>query len=173
MSVSYSIRRASQIDSPTLAEVHGESIRTLGGQHYPERIVRDWVSPCVPGRYLDRMDAGEVYFLAEAEEGVRLVLGFSSYRLEAGKHRTAVYVAGRCARSGVGAALFRTVDDLARVRGAAEVHVSSSLGAVGFYRAMGFEELGRGTHVMRSGGEMACVFMRKALPGRPQFATKQ
>lgn len=161
----FSIRRTGAGDASRLAEVHAESIRTLGKLHYPAPIVEAWVKPCVPRRYLDRMQAGEVYLLAETAEGERPALGFSSWRFEGGRHRTAVYVAGRAARSGVGSALFHAAESLARENGATEVHVDASVGSVGFYRAVGFEELGRGMHIMRTGGEMECVFMRKALDG--------
>ncbi len=161
--MAYAIRRAEETDCSALAEVHAMSIKMLGGLHYPARIVEAWTRPCVPQRYFGRMEAGEVYFLAEVSEGERPALGFSSWRIEGGRHRTAVYVSGHVARSGVGTALFRVAESFAREDGATEIHVDASVGAVGFYRAMAFEELGRGMHAMRDGGEMACVFMRKRL----------
>jgi hypothetical protein len=39
--------------------------------------------------------------------------------------------------------------------------VSASLAAVDFYLANGFQEIGRGLHRLRSGKDMACVFMKK------------
>ena len=47
--------------------------------------------------------------------------------------------------------------------GATSIHVDASLAAVAFYRANGFGEVGRGNHRLRSGRDMACVFMRKTL----------
>jgi hypothetical protein len=46
---------------------------------------------------------------------------------------------------------------------AREIHVDSSLVAVGFYLALGFDEVARGAHPLRVGGELPCVFMRKVL----------
>ncbi len=162
------VRRATRDDAQVLAAVHAESIATLGAAAYPPEVVEEWVRPCVAQRYLDQMERGETYFLAVETGGAAAALGFSSHRLEAGRHRTAVYVAGRAARKGVGRALLAAAEAEARAAGAVETHVSASLAAVGFYRAVGFEELGPGVHHLRSGrGTMACVFMRKRLGPRP------
>jgi putative acetyltransferase len=158
------VRPASEADAPLLAAVHAESISSLGAKAYPPEVVAEWIRPCTAQRYLDQMARGETYFLAFADGGEHRALGFSSYRLEEGRHRTAVYVAERAARRGVGSALFAAAEAAARAVGAQEIDVSSSLAAVDFYRARGFEELSRGLHHLRSGrGSMACVFMRKRL----------
>jgi putative acetyltransferase len=163
-SLPFAIRRAAAADAALLAAIHRESIETLGARAYAPEMVAVWARPCVPQRYLDQMARGERYFLALAGSAGEEVLGFSSYRLEDGKHRTAVFVAERAARRGVGCALFRAAEAEARAAGAAEVHVDASVGAVGFYLAVGFEELGRGEHRLRDGrGAMACAFMRKRL----------
>jgi ribosomal protein S18 acetylase RimI-like enzyme len=151
-------------DAPRIAAVHADSIRTLGATAYPPEVVAEWARPCVPQRYLDQMRRGEAYFLASRAGARDDVLGFSSYRLEAGKHRTAVYVSGSAARRGVGTALFRVAEAAAIAGGARHIHVNASLAAVEFYRAHGFQELGRGLHQLRSGrGAMACVFMAKSV----------
>jgi len=160
----FHVRPAAENDGQRLADIHRESITTLGARAYPPEIVAEWVRPVAPQRYLDQMARGERYFLAESAGPGPEVLGFSSHRIEGGQHRTAVYVAARAARRGVGTALFRAAEAEARAQGAREVHVDASVGAVGFYLSCGFEELGRGEHPLRSGrGSMACVFMRKVL----------
>jgi len=45
---------------------------------------------------------------------------------------------------------------------AAHVDAIRSIGAR-YYKANGFEEVGRGQHRLASGRPMACVFMRKTL----------
>jgi GNAT superfamily N-acetyltransferase len=110
------------------------------------------------------MESGELFFLAVRSDGAcERVLGFSSYRVEKGKHRTAIYVRGEAARMGVGTALFEVAETAAREHGANEIHVDASLAAVGFYNARGFEELAAGHHRLESGALMDCVFMRKKL----------
>jgi putative acetyltransferase len=158
------VRPATVADATLLAQIHAESISTLGALAYPPDVIAEWMRPCTPQRYLDQMARGETYFLAVEDGTAGRALGFSSHRVDGGRHRTAVYVAGRAARRGTGSALFRAAETAARAGGATEVEVSASVGAVDFYRANGFEETGRGVHHLRSGrGSMACVFMRKRI----------
>jgi GNAT superfamily N-acetyltransferase len=96
------------------------------------------------------------------------VLGFSSHAVESDEHRTAVYVRSTATRHGVGSALFKAAEAGAIDAGAASLHVDASLAAVEFYRANGFEEIGRGEHRLPSGRSMPCVFMRKNLRRGPR-----
>jgi len=48
------------------------------------------------------------------------------------------------ARRGIGTALLRFAEDHARTHGAKAIAIQASLAGVGFYKANGFEELGRG-----------------------------
>jgi ribosomal protein S18 acetylase RimI-like enzyme len=52
---------------------------------------------------------------------------------------------------------------MATTAGATSIHLDASLVAVEFYKALGFEEVGRGEHLLSSGCAMSCVFMRKDL----------
>jgi putative acetyltransferase len=105
------------------------------------------------------MAGGEQFFVAVSDR--ERVLGFSSYRLVDGKHRTAVYVRCEAARMGIGTSLFQAAEEAARQHGAEEIHVSASLSAVEFYEDRGFEKLAAGEHRLSSGDLMACVFMKK------------
>jgi GNAT superfamily N-acetyltransferase len=115
------------------------------------------------------MDGGELFFLAiRNDESSKRALGFSSYRVEDGRHRTAIYVQGDAARFGIGTALFEAAENAAHEHGATELHVDASLAAVAFYESVGFERLATGRHRLNSGAVMDCVFMRKrfcSIPG--------
>src|SRR5437667_7044354 len=92
------------------------------------------------------MARGEAFFLALRRDPgtpVEAALGFSSYRLEAGKHRTAIYVRGGAARMGVGTALFHAAETEARNRGVDEIHVDASLVALAFYAPRDSRSSGR------------------------------
>jgi ribosomal protein S18 acetylase RimI-like enzyme len=91
------------------------------------------------------------------------VLGFSSHRIDGNEHGTAVYVREDAARRGIGSALFRAAEASAVAAGATRIDIDASRAAVEFYKANGFEEVGRGEHRLSSGRSMACVFMRKNL----------
>jgi putative acetyltransferase len=134
----------------------------LGARFYGPDVISAWSAPRDGEPYRRAMARGELFFVAVSDR--ERVVGFSSYRLVNGKHRTAVYVRGEAARMGVGKALFQAAEKAAREHGAEEIHVSASLAAVEFYRDRGFEDLASGEHRLGSGELMACVFMKKRLP---------
>ena len=114
--------------------------------------------------YVNAMAGGEIFFIAIGELGGQSeVLGFSSHRIDENEHGVAVYVRAQAARFGIGSALLRSAEASAVGAGATSIHIDASLAAVEFYKANGFEEVGRGEHRLWSGREMACVFMRKNL----------
>jgi putative acetyltransferase len=169
------IRPAVPADADQIAAAHVDSIHSLGAKAYGPDVISIWGAPRDGERYRQRMESGERFFVAVASEVRRdvtadRVLGFSSYRFENDKHRTVIYVRGDAARKGVGSALFRAAETVAREHGAEEIHVDASLGAVSFYTRQGFEQLATGQHRLRSGALMDCVFMRKRLLSLPPDA---
>ena len=132
--------------------------------YYHPTVVSDWSAGVNSNMYAQAMAVGEVFFIAIRESNDRLeVLGFSSHRIDEGPHGVGVYVRGSAARVGIGSALLRAAELSAIAAGAASIQLDSSLAAVEFYKANGFEEIGRGEHRLSSGQTMACVFMRKSL----------
>jgi len=158
------VRRADVTDVEEIAAAHLDSIRSIGALYYTPEIVSDWSARVRGDLYANAMARGEVFYIAVGEVGeTREVLGFSSHRIDGTEHRTAIYVRGKAARLGTGTALFRSAEAAAISAGATSIHVDASLAAVEFYKANGFDEVGRGEHRLWSGRAMACVFMRKSL----------
>jgi putative acetyltransferase len=163
-SVDFKTRRATPLDADGIAAAHSDSIRSIGPLFYSQESVNDWGAGLTSDLYVKAMHRGEAFFIAVGEiNGKPTVLGFASHRVDATSHGTAVYVRGTAARRGIGSALFWLAEADAIAMGATSIHVDASLAAVAFYRANGFEEVGRGNHRLRSGRDMACVFMRKTL----------
>ncbi len=158
-------REAAPADADDIAEAHLDSIRSIGPAFYPPNVVDDWAEGLTGEVYVKAMAGGEVFFIATGTiDGRPGVLGFSSdYRIEGTRHGTSVYVRGLAARRGIGSTLYRLAEAHAVARGATSVHVEASLAGVEFYRANGFEEVGRGHTPLMSGRAIACVFMRKEL----------
>jgi len=75
----------------------------------------------------------------------------------------AVYVNAAYSRKGVGSALIKELENIAKSRGCKELRLDASLTAVNFYKNNGYEELERAQHSLISGRQMACVKMRKVL----------
>lgn len=163
--INFEVRRAGAADVDQIAAAHLDSIRSIGARYYEAAIVDEWASKVEGPLYSRAMAAGEVFYVAIGTTGdAAHVLGFSSYRIDEGEHRTAVYVRGTAARRGVGSALFRSAEAVAIAAGAPTIYVAASLAAVDFYSANGFEPIRRGAHRLWSGRSMPCVFMRKTLP---------
>ena len=158
------IRRAGPDDVTDIAEAHRDSIHSIGSLYYEPAVVDAWAGGLRPEIYLRAMARGEVFFIAlDRDDESRPVLGFSSHRIDDGIHGTAVYVRGAVARQRVGTALFQAAEASAVAAGAATIEIASSLAAVHFWAANGFEETGRGDQPLRSGSAMPCVFMTKTL----------
>jgi putative acetyltransferase len=157
-------RRAGAGDAEAIALAHADSIRTIGPDFYAAEVVEAWGSGLTPDLYISAMDAGEAFFIAVGElDGHHVVLGFATHRIDDDQDGTSVYVRGCAVRRGIGTALLRLAEDHARAHGAKRIQIQASLAGVDFYKANGFEELGRGEARLVSGRTMPCVFMRKDL----------
>jgi len=167
--VTFEVRRAGRADVDAIAAAHLDSIRSLGPLYYGQAIVSDWGARVTADIYVSAMAHGEVFFMATSVPDDSLdVLGFSSHRIDDDVHGASVYVRGTAARRGIGSALYRAAEAAALAAGATSIHLDASLGAVAFYKANGFEEIGRGDHRLWSGRTMPCVVIRKILaPPRP------
>jgi putative acetyltransferase len=158
------VRRADASDAEAIALAHADSIRSIGPGFYSPEIVQAWGSRLSADLYIRAMAAGEAFFVATGDlDGKPAVLGFSTHRVDDDQDGASVYVRGGAVRRGIGTALLRLAEDHARSHGATTITIQASLAGVAFYKANGFEELGRGVARLISGHSMPCVWMRKAL----------
>jgi len=143
---------------------HLDSIRSIGPAFYPPDVVEAWGLGLTPDIYVNAMEGGEAFFIATGHiDGEPAVLGFSTHRIDDAQDSASVYVRGEAARRGIGTALLRLAEEHAVAQGATSVHIQASLAGVEFYRANGFDVIGRGEALLMSGRSMLCVFMRKLL----------
>jgi len=75
----------------------------------------------------------------------------------------ACYVAPWATRKGVGSAILREIERVARDQGVMTLRADSSLTAEPFYRVNGYEICESSDHVLNNGARMACVRIRKSL----------
>jgi putative acetyltransferase len=157
-------RRANTKDAEAIARAHVDSIGSIGPRFYSPEIVDAWSTGLTPDVYVQAMEGGEAFFIATGElDGEIAVLGFATHRVDDDQDGASVYVRGRAVRRGIGTALLQLAVEHARANGATTIHIQASLAGVEFYKANGFEELGRGEAQLMSGRAMPCVFMRKTL----------
>lgn len=158
------IRPAQPADAEAITLAHLDSIRSLGPAFYPSGVVDIWSAGLTADVYLNAMSGGEAFFVAIGTlDGEIAVLGFSTHRVDDAQDGASVYVRGRAARRGIGTLLLQQAEAHARNHGASSLQIQASLAGVEFYKANGFEELGRGQAELLSGHSMPCVFMRKWL----------
>lgn len=159
----FQTRRALPSDAEGIALAHRDSIRSIGPMFYPQDVVEAWASGLTPDIYVKAMEGGEAFFIATRDIDGPVVLGFSTHRVDDAQDGTSVYVRGGAARRGIGTTLLRLAEAHALESGATSIHIQASLAGVEFYKANGFEEIGRGEALLTSGRSMPCVFMRKHI----------
>ena len=164
MTAEVQTRRAHPTDAEAIASAHLDSIHSIGSAFYPPDVVEAWGAGLTPDLYVRAMQGGEAFFVATGQiDGQPAVLGFSTHRVDDAQDGTSVYVRGQAARRGIGTVLLRLAEEHALAHGATKIDIQASLAGVEFYRANGFEEIGRGEALLMSGRSMPCVFMRKLL----------
>jgi putative acetyltransferase len=158
------VRLAKSEDARGILEAHYSAVHQIAAKDYSSEVLTEWSPPVTIERidqYLKNALPNETTVVAEA--GGKIA-GFGVV-IEFNNELRAVYVAAEFGRQGVGSALLRELERLAKGRGCRELRMDSSLTAAPFYLRHGYEDLGRAVHVMGTGKKMACVRMRKSLRG--------
>jgi len=152
------IRRARPADAPALAAVRRAAVLDVPPGAFRRADLAAWAS--LPPLYdLWAMTAGGEAILAAERAG--RVVGFAGLRAA---ELTALFVAPRAARRGVGAALIAAVERLARRRGLRRLSVVAAASAVPFYLARGFAGRRRARVPLPGGRSLAAVRLAKRLP---------
>ena len=77
------MRRASTADAEAIALAHVDSIRSIGPHFYSSDVVEAWGAGLLPDVYVRAMEGGEAFFIAIGDlDGQRVVLGFSTHRVD-------------------------------------------------------------------------------------------
>ncbi len=149
-------------DARAFLEIHHCAVRGLAADDYPPEVIEAWAPLPISAGHLDfvRSNADLEYRLVAEADGEIIGIGSMVARIH---ELRACYVAPSASRRGVGSAILREIERAARDQGVSMLEADSSLTARQFYRANGYEECGRGEHVLNNGVRMACVKIRKGL----------
>lgn len=161
----FSLRPAIPEDALPIIDAHRDSVRGTAVAYYSREIIEEWgpivVSPERVNGFA-RAIAGGQEVVVVAVDASGNILGFGSIVPKNDELR-AVYVRSEYGRQGIGRAILRRLEELARAAGLKELSMDASINAEAFYKANGFNSEGAGEHTMGSGARMACVRMRKRL----------
>lgn len=156
------VRKMRDDDARPFLEVHHAAVRGIAAKDYPQAVIEGWAP-------LPITEKGIAGILTNPDNETRLVaesdgkvVGIGAL-VEAKNELRACYVAPDASRKGVGSALVRRIESIARSRGLTFLQLDSSVTAEPFYRALGYEVRARGEHVLGSGQRMTCVKMEKRL----------
>ncbi|AFZ31129.1 GCN5-related N-acetyltransferase [Gloeocapsa sp. PCC 7428] len=152
------VRKAKLEDAEAICHVHRVSVRTLCIKDYTPEQIEAWVGSSEPENFRKAMvERGETIFVAEIEE---LIAGFSSLFKD---EIYAVYVHPEYTRRGVGTRLLKAVEKEAIFQQNKKLKLVSSTTAEPFYQANGYQVVEHSFHTLRSGIQIPCVYMEKAL----------
>ena len=158
-----SVRPMLAEEARAFLDIHTRSVRGLAASHYPPDVIEAWVVPITEEyiRGFIKNPDNEIRLVAELDGAL---VGLGCLVVQNSELR-ACYVAPEAVRKGVGSALVREIERIAREHGLGHLHLDASINAEPFYTALGYEVVGRGEHVWPSGQRMEAVMMRKALRG--------
>jgi putative acetyltransferase len=160
--VSVVIQRLRSEDTRAYLEIHRAAVRETAGRDYPPDVIEAWAPLPITDAAVEAAVAnadGEIRVGALVDEAL-VGVGAVVPRL---RELRACYVSPENGRTGVGRMIVAELETIARAEAAPFLIVESSLTALSFYTALGYDVLRRGEHVLSSGAAMAAVIMRKAL----------
>jgi GNAT superfamily N-acetyltransferase len=139
------------------------AIRQLCTSHYSATEIEAWAGPLPPGWYRNVIGERELFVAVEGDT----IIGFGQLNLDTADI-DAIYVHPSASRQGVGTALLRRLEDIARQHALGSLRLAASLNSVPFYDAMGFHRKRETKFPLLPGVEIASVVMEKA----PQLQNK-
>jgi GNAT superfamily N-acetyltransferase len=150
-------RQVTVADAPMFFELRRAAILVGCAGHYPAALLDTWIDPATDGGLAE--PTPEHFYFAEIDGRVvgSGVLDLASGRIDA------VFVHPTAFRRGIGAAIMRQLEQIARANGLRRLVLDATLNAVEFYRSMGFEGHARGTYASPRGLSLACIPMTKTL----------
>lgn len=152
------IRPAVLADESGIVEAHIRAIRETAAASYSNEQVDAWSEGLGPGSHAASIGEGS-FCVAETTDG--RIAGFGTFEDETGRLGL-LYVHPEFGRQGVGRMLCNHIEREAVKAGFEEIWLDSSMNALPFYRAIGFEEVERSNNIWK-GVLFQRVKMRKRL----------
>lgn len=134
--MNFRTRLALPQDIHAIHQTHLSSVRNLCGAQYSAHQIAMWLDGRTPEVYLAAIEKGTLW-VAEREG----VIGFVEVD---GNEVSKMFIAGSCARQGIGKHLLHIALDYIAATGAKAAYLEATLTAVEFYERNGFRAVGSG-----------------------------
>jgi putative acetyltransferase len=154
------VREVRSTEARLFFDLHERSVRGLAASHYAPEVIDAWVVPQTEDilDWFARNPDGEIRLIAELDGQP---VGLGSLVVSNAELRSC-YVVPEAARKGVGSALVREIERLAREHGLTHLQLFASVNAEPFYTSAGYQSDGRTEYGIR-GQRMDAVKMSKSL----------
>jgi putative acetyltransferase len=147
------IRKATVDDALSIMQLHERSVLELCRDDYTPEQLKDWLSISTLERYQIRLERHRAYL---AEQDGKMI-GYVRWHPETNE-LCSIFVDPDFVRQGVATKLMEVAEKDAKDRGVEELWLDSSLTAVPFYEAIGWNYVEQSMH-----GTLECVKMTKKL----------
>lgn len=134
----FEIHLAAAKDCSDLFNLQRDSVRSICTSQYNTEQIDMWLDGRHPDMYLAAIERGELWVAMSSDT----ILGLVEVQ---GNEVTKLFVSGTAAGSGVGKALMVKAIEHIRHSGENRIYLESTISAQGFYRKLGFAEIGTGT----------------------------
>jgi len=155
----FAIRKAVRADADAAWEIRRAAVMSECVNVYPLDQLEQWTGGTASRAFADAVE--EHFLVATVGDHVA---GTGMINLTSGKI-DAIFVHPAYMKRGIGAAMMRHLETLARSQGLCELKLDSTLNAAPFYRSLGFEGDEIAPYHSPRGLAMDCVPMTKRLGG--------
>jgi ribosomal protein S18 acetylase RimI-like enzyme len=151
------IRLARPADNAAIAQVEHAAIMSHCAADYSARQLETWCERHSPEYYARVLETQEL-FVAEQEGRV---VGFGQIDLETGQIK-GIYVDPAASRKGVGEAILRHLEGIAKQHSWSTLRLVTSTSSVPFFEAQGYQVVGPFAHRLSEAVALPCMDMKKS-----------
>ncbi len=154
------LREMQASDRDAVIFIHTKSIYGMCKDYYTQKEMEAWTSRLTPKLFDEGIkDENNVGVVAVDSDSV---IGYGFFNVKDREVR-ALYIMPGFTRQGAGRRMLARLEELAKERKIEKLTAASTLNAVGFYKKLGYREIGEEKHPVGESISVACVRMQKSI----------